>query len=388
MKNLKNLEKIVIPTSPIAEFKILGLHGEKDLSLKFKKGVKIIVADNGSGKTTLLNAFYSVLEGNFSKLGWLDFSEIHLIFNSGTEIIFKKSECPHPLSWSKMENSFLDEIKRLLGDATFKELALVIEKSNDEDEFRENLSPALRRAILRLPYSIMGIYRQLRDIKLQYNSVPRLTVSLKKKWALIKSEFSLSVIYMPTYRRVEEDIRTLGLSNRIRPSASSEERHIYFGMADVRSTFDRVTSEIRVSTAETFRAVSSKVIDQLLEGGITSRQNLDLSRLQDQEAINLVLKRLGKDLPANRLAQLNNFIKNPADIDSDGKMMLYLLNNFFEIYENQIANDRKIKNFIEVANGYLVNKQLQYDEVNISIEVFSQITKRPIDVERASCKTA
>jgi hypothetical protein len=235
------------------------------------------------------------------------------------------------------------------------------------------------------PYTTSNTFRQLREVReIYYTRTSKSPTTSREKWKRIRNNFQLSTVYMPTYRRVEEDIRTLGLSNRMRRDRQSEERHIYFGMTDVKETFERVTNEIRQSTAQTFRTVSSKVIDELLEGGITRANQVDISRLKDQDAITLVLKRLGKDLPRERLNQLNGFIKRPSEVDGDGRMLLYLLNNFFGIYEAQIENDRKIKAFIEVANRYLVDKSLVYDEVNITITVISKFGGRPIDLEKLS----
>lgn len=378
-------KKIKLPPSIISEFRINGLHGEKNAILRFRDGVKVIVADNGSGKTTLLSTLYAVLEGNLLKLAWLNFSEIVIRFSNGEEIVLTKAEFPNPMEWVNSEHPFVEETKRIFGGQVFSELAMAVERSGDDEEFRSNLSPNLQRSVVMSPYSTIAVFRQLREVRDTYFSRDRKAKTLSRdKWQHIRKNFPLSTIYMPTYRRVEEDIRSLGLSNRLRRDRQSEERHIYFGMADVKETFDRVTNEIRQSTAHTFRTVSSKVIDELLEGGISSANQVDISRLKDQDAINLVLKRLGKDLPRERLSQLNGFIKHPSEVDSDGRMLLYLLNNFFGIYEAQIENDRKIKAFVEVANRYLVDKALVYDEVNITIAVFSKFSSRPIDLEKLS----
>lgn len=383
MKILK-ANAVKVPSQLISEFKIVGLHGEKNVSLKLNSGVKIIVSDNGSGKTTLLNTLHAVLEGNFLKLGWLDFKEIILKFSSGTSVTIVKKEIPNPMEWLKTENPFLDELRRFLDPLNFKELALIVEKSSDEDQFRENMSAANRRALYSTPYTPLQIFRQMREVRNQHQSAKRQTLDLRDKWKTIKKEFPYTIVYMPTYRRVEEDIRTLGLTSKMRHNNRHEESHIFFGMADVQETFNQLTDQIRISTSETFRTVSSKMIDELLEGGISLSGNIDTSRLKDQKAIDLVMKRLGKQLPSNRLIQLNEFINNPNAIDSDARMMLYLLNNFFEIYETQRENDSKIKLFISIANKYLVNKELRYDEVSIKIKMFSTINNEPIDLDKLS----
>ena len=95
--------KIKLPPALITEFRINGLYGEKNAILRFRDGVKIIVADNGSGKTTLLSTLYAVLEGNLLKLAWLNFAEIVVRFANGEEITLPKAEFPDPMEWAKSD---------------------------------------------------------------------------------------------------------------------------------------------------------------------------------------------------------------------------------------------------------------------------------------------
>ena len=75
-------------TPPIIRFKILGLHGDRDITLDFKHPIKILVDENGAGKTTVLNALFNLLSGNWPKLASLEFSSIHVHFPDNNDIIF------------------------------------------------------------------------------------------------------------------------------------------------------------------------------------------------------------------------------------------------------------------------------------------------------------
>ncbi|EGQ8533859.1 AAA family ATPase, partial [Vibrio parahaemolyticus] len=62
---------------PIFEyFKIIGLHNERNLTLRMDSNVKVLVGDNGSGKTTLLNCLHYILTKNYDKLENICFEKI------------------------------------------------------------------------------------------------------------------------------------------------------------------------------------------------------------------------------------------------------------------------------------------------------------------------
>lgn len=371
-----------MPKASIKEFKIFGLHGESDVSIKFKSGAKVIVADNGSGKTTVLNSLYAILDGNFSRLGWLTFSSISISFSSGEIVTFAKDEIPDPLAWVYGQNVSLSEFERAFERPMLVELALALERSGNEIDFKDALSFDARRAISLSPYTFASVFRGLIEARAAYNKKPRYSKALSDKWERIKSNFGLGIIFWPTYRRVEEDLKSLGLSSSNGRWHSSDSRHIYFGMSDVRDAFDRITGEIRFSTGEAFRSVSSAMIDELISGNTLS--NSELNRLTSSDAIDLVLARLGKTLSESRRAQLDSYIGGVTDGSSDAKVLIYLLGNLVKIYEGQRDKESRIKRFISVANNYLVNKELRYDEVKVEIDVFKEGADEPLSLEKLS----
>ncbi len=54
----------MITDFPIKQFQVLGLHGDRNITLDFEGHVKILVDMNGSGKTTVLNILFHLLSGN------------------------------------------------------------------------------------------------------------------------------------------------------------------------------------------------------------------------------------------------------------------------------------------------------------------------------------
>ena len=59
---------------------IYGLFGRYSIEIPFEKQVNIYIGENGLGKTTILNCIYFILEGKFSRLANIQFSEIIVKF--------------------------------------------------------------------------------------------------------------------------------------------------------------------------------------------------------------------------------------------------------------------------------------------------------------------
>lgn len=177
----------------LIRFSIYDLWGEKEVHLKFHNNNLILVGENGSGKTTILRMLYETLACKWTMLSVEDFSKIELIFNEGKPITILKSK--------------LKDAKELFVDS-------------GSSIFRE-LPPIVRRSLLERS-SISGrdiSYDQIIEALAEYDYPDReLTAQIESKMATvekraladyttaIKSRLGCSIIYLPTYRRVEKRI--------------------------------------------------------------------------------------------------------------------------------------------------------------------------------------
>src|SRR5260370_39160006 len=76
------------PQSPIVQhFKIIGLHGYKNISLDFKTRARIAIAENGSGKTTFLSALSAFIQADFDKLRGLHYQSIECKFSGQAALL-------------------------------------------------------------------------------------------------------------------------------------------------------------------------------------------------------------------------------------------------------------------------------------------------------------
>ncbi|CAB3645746.1 hypothetical protein LMG27174_00841 [Paraburkholderia rhynchosiae] len=201
---------------------------------------------------------------------------------------------------------------------------------------------------------------------------------LNEARVLIKENFPFEAIYLPTYRRIEEDFAKLtGAPINLDGNINV----IQFGMLDVQQSFDRITSEIKNSSIQWFAKVNGQMLGQLINGiNITKEMK---ESLYDKDALRIVLERIGDNMPAQDKAHMLELIET-GDIFRDHDPLAYFLANLVKVYEQQKVNDNAIKNFVDISNKYLVDKKVVYDESAVEIAIRRKKNDAIVDIDTLS----
>lgn len=357
----------------IKEFYINNLYEERNVRIPFESNFKILVAENGYGKTTILNSFYALVSGDVSKLRKVIFDTIGLIFADGSDISFNKIEFDADLEHIKGHH-FFEHFESRLGEDFILELIDDVRKYPPSQMERSNL---FRHAVqsLDIPPSILREY--LREVR---GNIPntRINSSTQDKLNSIKDRFPLKTLYLPTYRRVEEDIRAFSSAKD-----NSLPRHgsINFGMGDVRLSIDKITSEILSSSVEWFSKINGQMLSQLVDGFSVTQEMKD--SISSPRAVEIVLERIGKNISPTHKEQILALVVS-GDILTGHDPLIYFVSNLLKVYEQQQENDQAIQQFTKVSNKYLNDKEVIYNESNVTIEVIRKKNDRPVDIESLS----
>lgn len=356
--------------SVVKEFYITKLYGERNVRIKFDLPYKIIVAENGYGKTTILNCFYALLSGDISKLRKIDFEEVGVMFEDNIPITFTKKEFDIDLDIAK-EHHFYSHIERDIGEESVIQLIydtwnLPIEKLQSSNLYRKLANE------ISLPNGIIREF--LRDVK-QTSRDTHLGIETQERINTIKSKLGLKTLYLPTYRRVEEDIKAFGNEEIYKNSS------INFGMRDVQESIDKITSEILSSSVEWFSKINGQMLSQLISGfSVTEEMKESIS---DSKAVQTVLERIGKNISEEHKSQILDLVET-GKIQKDHKPLIYFVSNLLKVYEQQQENDEAIQNFTKVCNNYLSDKEIVYDESNVTISIVRKKNQSIVNIESLS----
>ncbi|WP_430461857.1 hypothetical protein ACQUQU_03450 [Thalassolituus sp. LLYu03] len=357
----------------IKEFFITKLFDERDVRIPFESNLKIIVAENGYGKTTILNSFYALVSGDVSKLRKVVFETIGLLFVDGTKVTFKKSDFDADLKHIK-GHGFFEHLESRLGEDFILQL---IDETRNFPVHQIERSPLFRHALreLDIPPSMLRDY--LREV-MRDSPNRRVNTITQEKLDRIKTKFPLKTLYLPTYRRVEEDIRAFG---SVKDGSRFSHTSINFGMSDVRKSIEHITSEILSSSVEWFSKINGQMLSQLVNGfSVTSEMKQSIS---SPRAVEIVLERIGKNISPSHKEQILELVRS-GEIQSGHDPLIYFVSNLLKVYEQQQDNDESIQQFTKVSNRYLNDKEVVYDESNVTIKIIRKKNGHEVDIESLS----
>lgn len=364
---MKNDIKKVLIMNLIKRFTIKGLFGTNDVSIPFDDNVKILIGENGIGKTQVLNLFYYTLERNFFRLREFNFKELILEFSNETFSITKKQieELTNELYKDPFIKGFIDAfgysefeyIKNKFSKYKVADLEFEIEMGKIYDSYKDKKYPVSRI------FSLIEIIRSKTNSFTKYN---------------ISSNISgYDLMYFPTYRRVEEDLHNLGYNDE-NLNLDEENTVIQFGMDDVQRRFKSIENTIDRQLKEGLAQFTKDILNVVIDD--IEPKNEIFEKINEED-IDLILSRIGNQLPQQQKDSVKNIIVNKQ---YKNPLSAYLLQKLIDIYEKQKEIDTSIKVFRDVCNKYLINKKIFYDESSIKIYVKSNFTGKEIELSKLS----
>ncbi|MHA4955718.1 AAA family ATPase [Acinetobacter pittii] len=206
----------------------------------------------------------------------------------------------------------------------------------------------------------------------------KLNQKTTQKLKNIRKNFPYLDLYLPTYRRVEEDIRSFYTgSEEVRLDKFS----INFGMTDVKKSIDQITNEILTSSSVWFSKINGEMLAQLVNGFVITEEMK--TSISQPKAVEIVLERIGSNISIDHKEQILELVKS-GNIFVGHDPLLYFVSNLLKVYEQQQENDRAIQSFTKVSNKYLRDKEVIYDESNVTIKIVRKKNKNVVDIDTLS----
>lgn len=374
----------------LIQFSIYDLWGEKQVHLKFHDNKLILVGENGSGKTTILRIVYETLACKWTMLSVEDFSKIELVFSEGKPIVIYKS---------KIQNA--KELFVSIDSAIIRELPIVIRRSlMDQSTItgRDVSYDQIIETLEEYDYADSDWANRIRD---KMNAIE--TRALSDYSRSIKERLNCSVIYLPTYRRVEKRIKyvnekeyprrqgvyTYRTANRrvvedrsieiAKTGMDDVEYFIQCHLIDIHRKADMSASRLNY---QCFKGILNKTSDTVsYNEEILSEEEIEkvfgsideavLSPDESQQ-IQILLKRMKAE-------------KAPQQQTYD-QIVYYFYSMLYERYLKLKENEKVILTFFDACNAYLGNKKFVYNEKEYTYDIIvAEGNKtRGIDLEHLS----
>ncbi|WP_415911988.1 AAA family ATPase [Neptuniibacter sp. QD37_11] len=360
----------------IEYIKIFELHGEKDVILNFDDDIKIIIGDNGTGKTTVLGALYAILSQNYHKLSKLDFEKIELRFKSGDLIKISKDDLGISTYLELLEHPVLEEVQNTLSP---DDLIDLIRTVKGLPYSRVQHMANFRKVLRRVSWHSRELYDRLSYVADKVINEEKATTVSDEIKETVQRNVNGTILYLPTYRRVEEAIGNLGY---LEDDFRSKDQLIQFGMDDVKLRFNKIKNELKESAVTLYTNLNGKMLTQLTSDYKATEK--EFAKIEKTEELKIVLERIGDSITGTTKERILKLINN-GEIKRDRyHPLVFVLSNLIDVYLEQKETDDSIKKFVEIANKYLVNKKFSYDENSVDIKVVNKKTKNTVELENLS----
>ena len=366
--------------SLVERFSIKGLFGKKDVDLTFKGKAQIYIGENGLGKTTILNALNFLLSCDFANLINIVFSRIDIML-AGREYSFSKDEIK---TYIKTKNGRIrrtglyQSLRQSLNDDDLKNLQDIIRSGKEEMAKMQDVNQFLstRGFSFDAPSDfVMEIVTLL--------VVDRYETSQIDEFRRTMEESQLRILYFPTYRRIEKDVRTMlqERRNRFRSEYSSRELNlessfveelseaVHSGMSDIKKRRDRILRRIADISRKELDTMSVDLLKKQI-AGIPEAIKLEEG---DKEKLEAIIHKSQVGLTPEEQTKVLSMISSREIYKEDNKFLLYLLIRLKDIYKSYESYDRSIKTFVEICNAYLCDKQFSYNEADLSLDLESTV---------------
>lgn len=369
-------------------FSIYDLWGEKEVHLKFHNNNLILVGENGSGKTTVLRLLYETLACKWSMLSIENFSRIELRFLDEKVITITKEQIQ---SAKKLFVDVDSSIIRFLPSVIRHSL---IERSNISG--RNITYDQIIEAIDEYGYSDRELIARIKE-KMSRSGDRNL------RWLTnnIKSKLGCSIIYLPTYRRVEKRIRYVNEKDyqwersnyRLSSKGFSEELSIEIaktGMDDVKYFIKLCLNDISRNADFTASRLNYQCFKGILNKASESVE-YDKNILAEEE-IKKVFGSINEDvLSPEESSQIQQLLKKMESTAAPKpqtyeQIVYYFYSMLRDRYLQIKENEKLILSFFDACNAYLGNKKFIYNEKEYTYDICVTDENEPqkIDLEDLS----
>lgn len=271
---------------------IIGLFGRHNVKVIFDKEVNIYIGENGLGKTTILNCVYYVLKKKYDKLADIDFNEIIIKFKYEEKFAITLSDViKYNRRMSRHRVYDDEEIFAIVNDIFEGYNSDIFAMYENSTEEKIEMAAHKLSRIMHMPLTLC------RQTVIEYLNTDRIRITgkkgnyknIEKLSELIDKHIKQRIIYLTTYRRIENDFTNLF---RKEDDYLESDMLIRFGMSDVDKSIKNILNRIREDSRESFNKMTSVLLKQYsspeeIENTFLSHYKIDMDMLK------IILDRLG-----------------------------------------------------------------------------------------------
>ena len=355
-------------TAQLEKLVIKGLHSRLDLEVPFGGDISVFMGPNGIGKSTMLAILVHFLTGQWDRLAKQPFTSATLHFEDAASVTVFHDDCAEYNS-GELTPKVLDVAEKL---AQVDALDAFLEGRNldDEESVRIEVATDLQSRDLRV----------FRTSVANYGPALKAASTLWKAKQLIDGHFPYRILYLPTYRRIEQDLtEVLAMSSmtmrRVRneielnllSGGSAQTELVKFGMEDIERLIRGYVADIKEYSRQQVNSLSTSYLTVALR----TRQSFDkefFGKLSDKRITDILSRVDDEQLNASQRRGITEVIKGLRQRVSGGQLTRgqESISGYFpllaETHDRISSRERPLQQLASVINRYIgPSKVASYD---------------------------
>lgn len=370
----------------ISKFSILKLHDSYDFELEFRDNTLILLGENGSCKTTIIKMLFYTLSLQWGKLSNYNFEKI--------ELTFANNKTFHLLKREIISIADID-IRKIRHLPSFIRHEILDMKRKDVLDFER-----IQHLCMLYDLPVEYIFNMVNDDmpELFNNSNNRNQRKLLKNRQEIKDILQdIHVLYLPTYRRIEQELKVV-LAGRIDEDEYRQDRRehhsqepytelIEFGMKDVQEAIKSTLTTLKESSRNNLNQMTLGYLGDIVE---EKYADIEISELQDVEddTIQSIMNRVDESILSSnskkKLSMTLKSIKNNGVHNDHDKVVCHYFIKLLHSHNELIQKEKNIRDFISVCSKYLKNKTISYDSPTFTFSIQSNRDGQNVELYQLS----
>ena len=212
-------------------------------------------------------------------------------------------------------------------------------------------------------------------------------LTIEKK---IRQNFSDQILYLPTYRRIEQDLQSIFPQidlDEIRYRSRHQKSHniekssfielVEFGMKDVEIMMKKRLEDIRDYVLSSLSNLTGTYLRDVIKGDYRTADLLSKLSTIDELSIEPILNRIPQVILTEqervKLREIIHKIRTEGIVAEEDKVVAHFLAKLIDLYQTQLTRESDVREFIKVGNQYLSGKELVYDNASFKLSIQQKI---------------
>jgi energy-coupling factor transporter ATP-binding protein EcfA2 len=354
-------------------FQIDGLHGSLTVDIDLADPAMVFVGPNGMGKSTIISCLYFFLTAQWSRLASIQFDSVTLIVD-GEAAVLTHDQCSRGSRAPFRAGMTLERIEQRLPPSLYSEFT-----SSDE------LTPSVVDRMARtagLPRTELSrahnFFRMKADRDPAFQSIERVE-------KLIATLVPGQILFLPTYRRIEQDFRALfpKLLEHIQRFGDQDlafdrktaryHEIIQFGMEDIQSLWASTSTSVQGYAKAQLSSLMSGYLRDVIRGNAAKLDQSFFRNINDID-VDKVLSRVEENalnFEDQRVLRVTvEGLRRAADPDQKSLYLGYFFQRLTQVVRAIEEREAPVRDLVDTLNGYFKpSKIVRYDPVNYAISI-------------------